>query len=387
METTVRRLIEESGRPLAQTAYHSCSPEILDFRLVSPKMFQWEQTGAPEQQRLLFKDVAAVTDFAGLTEEMPELRALAYKKREQLPYLIAGLERFRAAMAAGEPVSIEGGPCLFGEHEVTGEVRLRGGRVFQFDYSTGKRYTDDASGAYDLSDPPDETDLGSFLHTHAAETEQVSFRTDKTGLTKQEYLHVLMPFAVAAALNVPLVLTLPDMSYRKYLEYAVLPLPEEMAARIMAEFDAILYGISDLYLDLAERLQAHFQIPKLAIVHNRDPELVRLFETARKPYIERNKVLRHLTSFPAKLEPIKDYISMPALPLYLWGAKAILEVNSMDETDSFRKCRRAHRNAFESSCILFPELLSADGENTLYCAPLAYKDYRDYTSAQELDDL
>ena len=70
---------------------------------------------------------------------------------------------------------------------------------------------------------------------------------------------------------------------------------------------------------------------------------------------------------------------MPALPYYIYGAKTILQVDSMDEIDSYRKCKRAHRSAFLNfACLLFPEMLCDDGEHTLYCAQLEYKDYGNY---------
>ena len=66
---------------------------------------------------------------------------------------------------------------------------------------------------------------------------------------------------------------------------------------------------------------------------------------------------------------------MPALPFYLLGIKDILEIDSVDETDSYRKCARAHKGIFNLSCILYPEKLSADGRNTVYHAEQEYKDY------------
>jgi hypothetical protein len=110
-------------------------------------------------------------------------------------------------------------------------------------------------------------------------------------------------------------------------------------------------------------------------MHSRDRSVMERFEEARKPYIERNKILRNLTDNQVRLEAIKDYISMPALPLYVYGAKMILEVNSVVEIDSYRKCRKAHKGAAEFCCILFSEMLSADGENVNYTAPVKYKEY------------
>ena len=138
-----------------------------------------------------------------------------------------------------------------------------------------------------------------------------------------------------------------------------------------------------MYIELINKLQSRFQIDKFALLHGRNEELMKIYIEKREPFIERNKVLKSLTSNEAKLESIKDYISMPALPYYIFGSKHILEVNSMDETDSYRKCRKAHKSVLTLSCILFPELLSSDGINTIYCTTLDHKDYDKYVSELE----
>ena len=270
---TVRELLEARGVSPEETVYHSCAEEMLDFKIASGDFYE-----IPDLQKgqLRFKRSADLMSYDQLAEELE-----------------------------------------FGEHEVTATVRLRGGEEFWFDYSTGKRYVAQEEDEYDESIQVLESDLASFLCIHADEVEEVAFRSDKTGLTRQEYLHVYLPFAVADALQTALVVTLPDMSYRKYLAYAAERLPAPIGDKVMADFDRILYGISDMYLDLIRRLQDHFHIARLSVVHNRDRELVDLFETARRPHIERNKVLRKITSNNAKLESIKDYISMPALPNYI----------------------------------------------------------------------
>ena len=374
---TIRGLLEDRGVPLSQTAYANCADEMLDFRIASGDFYE-----IPDlcEGMLRFKNTANVCSFAYMADVLPGLRHIDLRRSEIYPFCVANLDLIAKGLAtAPESVAIEGGPCLFGEHEVTGVVTLASGDVCRFDYSCGKRYTDASSGTYSTGLDEREADLASFICAHAHEVADIGFESYKTGLTRQEFLHSVLPFAFASALDVPLVVSLPDMSYRKYLEYASRFLPSDMAERTMDAFDEVLYAISDLYLALFDRLREHYQPRRLALVHGRDPELLRTFEEARRPHIERNKVLRYLTAHPAKLEPIKDYISMPALPLYLFGSHTILEVNSMDETDSYRKCRRAHRRAAEFGCVLFPEMLSADGENTLYCAPVPYKEYGDYT--------
>lgn len=374
---TIRGLLDARGVPLEETAYANCADEFLDFRIASGDFYEIPDL---DEGVLEFKSTAKVYSFDQLANVLPSLSSIDLKRRDIYPFCVANLDIVAKKLAEDpDDVCVEGGPCLFGEHEVTGVVTLKSGETCRFDYSCGKRYVDGSLNIYGEEFEDSEADLASFVCAHASEVADISFESHKTGLTRQEYLHVILPFAFASALDVSLVITLPDMSYRKYLEYASRFLPKELAQRTMDAFDTVLYEICDFYLELIDRLKKHYQPKRLAVVHNRDKELVEAFEVARVPYIERNKVLRYLTAKPAKLEPIKDYISMPALPLYLFGAHTILEVNSMDETDSYRKCRKAHRKDANFGCVLFPEMLSADGENTLYCAPIEYKEYGDYT--------
>ena len=72
---------------------------------------------------------------------------------------------------------------------------------------------------------------------------------------------------------------------------------------------------------------------------------------------------------------IQDYITMPALPYYLWGITDIIQIDSLDETDSYRKCAKLHKGVLKLYGMLYPERLSGDGENTIFYAPMEYKEY------------
>ena len=108
------------------------------------------------------------------------------------------------------------------------------------------------------------------------------------------------PFEIAAALGGPLVIPIPDMSYRKYLLYALDAVPQELRDGTLAEFDKILDGIADLYLKTIAELQEQFQIERFLCVHRRDPKPLDLWYEKRAPHIERGKVLRSLTRLPEK---------------------------------------------------------------------------------------
>ena len=378
---TVRSLLEDKGIPLKESAYASCSDGMLDFRIASGNFYDIPD---PQKGILRFKNSVDVFGFEQLTLALPSLRDLKCVHKRLFPYYAENLAAIRRGLET-EPdlVCVEGGPCLFGEHEVSVIVTLSDGTEFAFDYSTGKEYADRQEQYAGDAYASETMDLAGFLSARTDRIVSLRFVNRKTGLTGQEYLQVFFPFSVAAALDTALVMTLPDMSYRKYLEAAAAPLPRDIRETALRDFDTILYAISDMYLRLIDELQARFALRRFACVHGRDTALISRFMEGRTPFIERNKILRRLTFNPAKLESIKDYISMPALPYYLHGSKFILEINSMDETDSFRKCRAAHKGVLELGCILFPELLSGDGEHTLYCAPIEHKAYENYPDEME----
>lgn len=368
MEYTIQEMIAHKGRVLEETDYVCCNRDMLNFRLISGDFYEWNGG------KLHFKQCADVMDFQQTAEAFPAFASVQYKSREKFPYFVGGLDTLTEAKERGETIAVEGGPCLFGEHEVTVSVRLKdGGGERLFDYANGKAYLELEEDNFSETEG-----LADYLRLNGERVERIDFRQNKQDLTPQEYLNLRYPFEIAAALRGALVVPIPDMSYRKYLLYALDAIPENVRKQALEQFDEILNRIADMYLDVIGKLQARFQIARFACVHRRDPAALETWYDKRAPYIERGKVLRSLTRLPEKIEPIKDYISMPALPFYLFGAENILQVDSVDETDSYRKCKKAHKNALHMGCILIPELLSGDGVHTVYTAPLQWKEYGHY---------
>ncbi|MBR0280036.1 MAG: hypothetical protein IJQ81_00415 [Oscillibacter sp.] len=380
MEYTIREMIARKGRALEETDYVRSNKDMLDFRLISGDFYEWEGG------KLRFKDSGVIMDFAQVTEAFPPFGHIQYKSREKFPYLTDNLDSLLTEWKRGKTVAVEGGPCLFGEHEVLVSVQLKNGRARLFDYANGKAYppgtenlsaelfaTDTRKDSCDASET-----LAEYLRLHGQQTERISFRQEKQALTPQEYLNLRYPFEMAAALGGPLVIPIPDMSYCKYLLSVLEFVPEELRAQTLAEFDAVSDCITNFFLKAIDALQSHWRIEHFLCVHKRNAAAVETWYRDRAPYIERHKLLRHLTRFPEKMESVKDYVSMPALPFYLFGAENILEVNNMTEMDSYRKCKAAHRNALRMGCILFPELFSGDGIHLFYFAPPQWKAYDHY---------
>ena len=365
MEYTIRDMIARKGLALEDTVYRNSNADMLDFRLFSGDFYD------PINGKLRFKGRLIVMDYPRVLEAFPPFARFSHKGREKFPYFVDNLDGLMAARERGEPIAVKGGPGLFGDHEVTVTVHLSDGQTRLFDYATGKKYLNEESRA-ELQEGT--SGLAEFLRTNADRVRGIDFQRNKWALTPQEYFNIRLPFELADALGGPLALPLPDMSYRKYLLAALEFVPDALREKALADFDRILYNIADLFLDVIYKLQDHFQIRPFSCVHLRNPDAVNLWYERRPAYIERSTIMSGLTRIPGKFEPVKDYISTPALPFYLFGSRSVLQVDSVDETDSYRKCRKAHKKVLNMGCIMIPELLCGDGVHTVYSAPLEWKE-------------
>ncbi|MGN0132244.1 MAG: hypothetical protein ACI4AA_07385 [Lachnospiraceae bacterium] len=352
------------------TIYQNSCREMLDFKIVSGDFYQLVKRDNGKYA-LQYKDCVEILDFPMLTELFPQLAGIRYPLRDKLPYFTTGLSETAGKFYAGEKVAVEGGPCLFGTDEVKIEVIGKNGRKDYFDYNTGKSYVE--SGEIN-----EKKDFKEFVALHAGEIQAIRFKNSKPALTPQEWAFIKYPFEIAEALSAPLVIPIPDMSYIKYLEAVLEKVDEKVKRDALEEFRMVGYEISDLYLDVIDRMRALHKNVHCDVVHVRDKEICRKYYEERSPHIERKKIIRNLTGIPEKTESIKDYVTMPALPYYLYGIPNVIEVDSMDETDSFRKCRKAHKGKLNLSCILFPELLSKDQTHTIFDAPRDRKEYGHY---------
>ncbi|MGN0318335.1 MAG: hypothetical protein ACI4E1_10450 [Lachnospira sp.] len=370
MITSIMDICADNGMNLKDTVYANSYKKMLEFKIVSGDFYEFAQN-KDGKNVLLYKNCLEITDFPLLKEQLPQLAGVNYSIRDELPYFTSGLEELAEKISLGEKVAVEGGPCLFGTDEVLVEIIRKNGKKDYFDYNTGKSY-------FEHEQEEDNTDFGEFVKAHAGKIQALHFRNRKAGLTPQEWAFIKYPFEIANAFSAPLVIPIPDMSYVKYLKAVLNDVDDKVRNDAIEEFRQVEYEISDLYINVIDRMRNLHKNVHCEVVHERDKELCRKFYEARSVFMERNKIARNLTGIPEKMESVRDYVSMPALPYYLYGINNVIEVDSMDEADSFRKCRKAHKGKLNLSCILFPELLSTDKVNTIFNAPWDRKEYGKY---------
>ena len=326
-----------------------------------------QEMGIRDSRVLAYKNTVSLGSFADLERQAEAFCQVGLPWLRKTPLLLGNIPAVTEAVRKGMPIGIVGGPCLFGTHEVEVLVRRRDGSEASFDFSSGRRY-DRQGGGQELAD---------YLEDHAGSITGIAFCDNKKGVTVQEQESLEVLFAMASPLGARVAIPVPDISYLKYLYTIGLALPEKLRDQSVEDFRKITRRIADLYLTQIERLKRKYPGIEVQVLHERNQELVGLFYERREEFFSKSGLIRRLTAKRAKTDAIFDYISMLALPYYIWETPCVIQVDNLDETDSYRKCRKVHKNAFALASVLYPEKLSRDGVNTIFNAPIEYKDYID----------
>jgi hypothetical protein len=317
---------------------------------------------------LIYKGTALGNTFSNMKRLLPEIDSISDRVKTVPLFTRNFGELPEKINKRGEKIAVIGGPCLFGTDEMLVLVRHNDGRVFSFDYNTGKYYNRSNGNA----------NMGAHILEYGRYIEDISFENRKTRVTLQEYESIRLPFEFAAALGAPVVIPLPDMSYKKYLEAITERLDVKLRLRVIESFMGELHKISDIYRDVIHELADLFKPPKLAVIHDRDNEILELFYEARAPFYSRfisRRTVKAISNQPENIESVTDYIFYPALPLYLWGIGNVLQVDSLDEADSLRKCSQAHGASLSLHGVLYPEKLGKSGTATIFNSTLENKEY------------
>jgi hypothetical protein len=259
---------------------------------------------------------------------------------------------------------------LFGTDEVAMCVYFDEGGECSFDFNTA--YTGEGG------DGEDGIVLDHFLKAHGHHIARVTFKNLKDRINIQELENIRCLFEFAAKLDASLVVTMPDHSYEKYLASVSQGMRPQVRAAMLQAFERVTGEIAGLYLAVVERMQTGYALRRIACMHGGNGALRARFEAARdravaawRPSRRNNRLSSRLGRDAATL----DYVTFPAVPYHLWGIRNILEVNVLNETDSIRKCAQIYGGDIELSAVMYPEMLSADGEHTMFYAKREDKVY------------
>lgn len=121
MITTLKDLLSREDTQIEETPYCKEQKEMLDFSIVSGDFYEIKYNRLGEK-KLRFKNTVNISDFEGIKKKVPALSQAEFPDKEQTPYFTANLGKLQEALNAGRKVAVEGGPCLFGAHEVDVEI-------------------------------------------------------------------------------------------------------------------------------------------------------------------------------------------------------------------------------------------------------------------------
>jgi len=316
---------------------------------------------------LEYKDSFYCSSFNEIAAILPQVEAVNTPKLKEMPLFVRGIRDLSQSLKKSSQLGIVGGPCLFGAHEVIVDIHHRDGEVVQFDFSTGREYDED----YMLKD----YDIESYLSCKYEDIVGLGLRNVKDGVTYQEYLSMQYLFEFAEVLGGKVVIPIPDMSYMKFFQGIMSPIADRVRELALNAFEKISYDITDMYLRVINDLQLQYPEVECQVLHSRNTDLCHLFYTNREEYIYKLSRMGRVTVYKGRTDAVIDYITMLALPFYVYGTHNVLQIDSVDEADSMRKCMKIHGPDVVFSSILFPEYISQDGVHTVYNAPHQFKEY------------
>lgn len=323
-----------------------------------------EECAKNRKSSIIYKNVVEINDSKTVEKKFPHFKETKWPYKNQMPYFTAGLLDFVEAVKRGEPTAIFGGPCFFGEYEVDMVFSMKDGSEKVYDFTTRRRAVKDKV-----------SQEAEFTKHHTEDVIDVSFRSHKTCLTTDEFDSFLYLFELAKTTGSAITIPIPDFSYEKYLSAMVETLSPEIQERAMKRFSEVSAPIIAMYKRMFEFFKTKYPGVKCALMSGEEKELLDLYYKMRHPFVEKQSTKRIISGIQEKIEAVKDYISLPALPYYLWGIRNVLEVDYLGETDSFWKCRKMHKGEINLSCLLYPIKISDDGWRNLFSTELKYKEY------------
>jgi hypothetical protein len=248
------------------------------------------------------------------------------------------------------------------------QVAHRDGSSFYFDFNTGNY----------RGDLRDENVVGSHIRENAGEIVDILFENRKDALTLQEYESLRLPLEFARALNAPVVIPLPDAPYMKYIDAITSRVAPDVRDSARKNFAAEMRLVSKLFLDAIQELGRRLR-PRLEVLHAGNEAALEAFYACRKRYYDRfvslNQGFAPITRNVDMVESTTDYIFYPALPFYLWGIRNILQVDTIGEADSLRKCAKAHGRDITLFGALYPEMLDKTASRATSMAAAWDKEY------------
>ncbi len=298
-------------------------------------------------------------------------RGEEYASLASRPWFVSSLEKVKELLSSGRKVGIEGGSCLFGTDEMHFILTLQNGEVHRFDFNTLQEIEPGREFYHGMTQ-----ELFRFMQMREDQIVDARVECPKRAITIDEYEAIHFLLLLSRGLDAKLVITIPDMSYDKTFEAAFSGLDEKLYVPFHERFLAECRRMTKLSVNLIHNLAAMEGVRDYEIFYSGNERLCRIFEKERSVYLDRY-AKKFLTKRDGMMEALTDYICMPAMPLYLYGIRDVIEVNRIEECPSIEKCRRIHRSALNLCDILYTQKPGTNGKTAGFYADMDHKEYID----------
>lgn len=323
----------------------------------------FQRKEAISKNLIWYKKTAYLTTIRNLAAKIHEFANIELKQLIQAPIFVSGMEGLEKAVKENKKFGIEGGPCLLGYDEVYIKVTHSDGKTVEFDFS-GPKYNEDNNEK-----------LEDHTIQNVGNIESITFDNRKKQITRSDLLGLIYVFELAKAFEGKAVIPIVDMSYRKYISKICENLKDEIRHKAEEEFRKIIYEIGDIYLLWIEAIKLIYPQVEVVVLQERDKESLDLYYKKRDKYLLNYKKLRAITNNESRRNSIIDYVTMPALPYYIWGIKDLIQVDSISEIDSYRRCRLIHGKDINLYGFFYIEEFSMDKLHSDSTAKFADKNY------------
>ena len=298
------------------------------------------------------RGIALCNTIEDIVEILPKLKG-TYLNRNSIPIFSYNLRAFADRLEDGNS-AIEGGPCIIGVDEVFFCLVYRNDQRRYFDIMTG--FEDGPKNTY----LPQRYDLVDIIARDRRDIVDIEIHTKHSGPTLQNAIELYRLMLIAKRIDIPLVISLPDESYKKQLLSVMNPL--RSADKVSKELHKLLYGIVDEFLNLIAAINQILKLEKLEVLHSRNTKLIEVF------YQKRSEVassVGNITDIQVKKEAIIDYICLPAVPNFIWGTNNILEVNNIMELESLKAAMKFFPKIYFSA-LVFPYIPDVHNHSSMY---------------------
>ncbi len=294
-----------------------------------------------------------------------------YIPLQERPWFVSSLERVKELLSSGRRIGIEGGSCLFGTDEMRFILTLKNGEEHRFDFNTLQEIRPGRDFFHGSTD-----ELFEFMQMCGDQVASAEVDCPKEAITIDEFEAVHFLFLLSRGLEAKLIITIPDMSYDKTFITLFSGLDDKIYNPFHEQFLSECRRMTDLSINLIRRLAQESAVKDYDIFYSGNEELCRIFHEKRTPFLDRY-AKKFLTRRNGMMDALADYICMPAMPLYRYGIRDVIEVNRLEECPSIEKCRRIHRSALNLCDILYTQKPGLNGKTAGFYADMNHKEYID----------